>query len=106
MAFEQLDDDEHVFSTEESGIILSRFHPNKVQITSRLPKVLCDYLVTSGFLSNSCWTAEGVDGRLLKIGGSGWVQGKLRFKIVLEFCPDKPEPPSTDEIAELKDFPL
>ncbi|BDA76012.1 hypothetical protein CAL7716_101780 (plasmid) [Calothrix sp. PCC 7716] len=33
---------------------------------------------------------KGVNCEVIKFGASGWQKGKLRAKIVLEFCPDEP----------------
>ncbi len=34
---------------------------------------------------------DGVDANVLRIGSQGWKKGKIKLKIVLEFCPDEPE---------------
>lgn len=86
MPFEQLDDGDHVLSTEESGTILSNSYPAKVQITSSLSKLVTEYLVMN-LTGDPGWANEGVESKLLKVGSSGWVKGKIRFKVVLEFCP-------------------
>ncbi|MBD1937275.1 KGK domain-containing protein [Microcoleus sp. FACHB-68] len=98
MPFEQLEGEEHVFSTEESGVVITGNNPAKVHITGSLSKFLSDSL-TRQVTGQPAWMAEGVESRLLKVGASSWVKGKIRFKIVFEFCPDEPA-----GIPELEEF--
>ncbi|MEW6499833.1 MAG: KGK domain-containing protein, partial [Cyanobacteriota bacterium] len=46
-------------------------------------------------LGNWSWIGpgEGIGGELLKIGGSRWVPGRIRFRVIMEFRPNEPEPP-------------
>ncbi|WP_293355916.1 KGK domain-containing protein [Microcoleus sp. CAWBG51] len=53
--------------------------------------------VIAGFLrsylfgnSFDLWTKTGARCNLLKVGSSGWAQGKIRVRIILEFAPDEP----------------
>jgi hypothetical protein len=41
------------------------------------------------------WLTDGVDCELLKLAASKWRQGKIRFKLSLEFCPDQPDSPES-----------
>jgi hypothetical protein len=41
------------------------------------------------------WINNGVDCQILK-PSKNWQKGKLRMKVSLEFCPDKPESPLDD----------
>jgi len=43
------------------------------------------------------WVAEGVTAKTLRYGAKDWQQGKVRMRIVVEFCPDEPK---IEEIAE------
>ena len=43
---------------------------------------------------------DGVDANALRIGSQGWKKGKIKLKIVLEFCPDEPE---IEEITQSND---
>lgn len=36
------------------------------------------------------WFGDGVDCELLRIGSDGWQKGKMRVRVILEFCPDEP----------------
>jgi hypothetical protein len=54
-------------------------------------------------LANKCWdksqqpwVTEGVKAKVLKYGAKNWQEGKVRMRIVVEFCPDEPE---VEEIA-------
>ncbi|MBD2042791.1 KGK domain-containing protein [Microcoleus sp. FACHB-672] len=98
MPFEPIDEGDHVFSIEEK-IRLSNNNPDKVYITSDLSKLVSDYVVRN-LTGNPQWTTDGVKGRLLKMGSSRWILGKIRIKIAVEFCPD--EPPSTSELEEFR----
>lgn len=37
------------------------------------------------------WTSQGIDCEILKPASGGWKKGKIKLKISLEFCPEKPE---------------
>lgn len=37
------------------------------------------------------WLDEGLDCEVLRLGAKKWQKGKLRIKVVAEFCPDEPE---------------
>ena len=43
---------------------------------------------------------DGVDANVLRIGSQGWKKGKIKLKVVLEFCPDEPE---IEEITQSND---
>lgn len=43
------------------------------------------------------WFGEGIESETLKIGGKGWQKGKVKIRITVEFCPDKPEVDETSE---------
>lgn len=43
------------------------------------------------------WFSDGIDCETLKIGGKGWQKGKVKIKVILEFCPDEPEVDETPE---------
>jgi hypothetical protein len=61
-------------------------------------EVLRDFLSNVkkvGSLPLGCYPAELVDsgypGELLSLNKKGWKKGKIRIKVVLEFCPDEPD---------------
>lgn len=37
---------------------------------------------------NHRWFDEGVDCEILKLGATDWQKGKVKIKVMLEFCPD------------------
>ena len=39
------------------------------------------------------WIDEGVAVEILRVDSVGWQKGKLRAKVILEFCPDESESP-------------
>ncbi|EAW38715.1 KGK domain-containing protein [Lyngbya sp. PCC 8106] len=41
--------------------------------------------------SNGEWFNEGKKCEILKLGSTGWKKGKVRLKVIVEFCPDEPE---------------
>lgn len=46
---------------------------------------------------SNTWFKQGVDCEVMKPNAKGWKKGKVRIKILLEFCPDEPE---VEEIAQ------
>ncbi len=46
---------------------------------------------------------DGVDANVLRIGSQGWKKGKIKLKIVLEFCPDEPE---IEQVTQSKDLEM
>ncbi len=41
--------------------------------------------------SNGEWFHNGKECEILKLGSTGWTKGKVRLKVIVEFCPDEPE---------------
>ncbi|MEW6499834.1 MAG: KGK domain-containing protein [Cyanobacteriota bacterium] len=100
MEFEPLDDAENVVSIEgEEGRPLVKQLGKKLLITpelfARCNEVLSNY-------TGPQWMAEGVKVRLLKLGTLQWVTGRMRFRIIIEFCPDEPEPSPTSGLEEFR----
>ena len=51
-------------------------------------------------LSNKEWsslTKEGIDGEILGATTKGWKKGKVRIRVILEFCPEDLEDLDNDE---------
>jgi hypothetical protein len=42
---------------------------------------------------------EGADCEVLKLGSKDWQKGKIRVKMIVEFCPDEPEEIEEEEAA-------
>ncbi|BAU66460.1 hypothetical protein STA3757_38650 [Stanieria sp. NIES-3757] len=40
---------------------------------------------------NTLWFTEGIDAEILEPNFNSWKKGKIRMRVVLEFCPDEPE---------------
>lgn len=40
---------------------------------------------------NGEWFYNGKECEILKLGSTGWQKGKVRLKVIVEFCPDEPE---------------
>jgi len=49
---------------------------------------------------NQKWFGSGIDCETLKIGGKGWKKGKVKIRVIVEFCPDEPEVEETPENNE------
>ncbi len=47
--------------------------------------------------NSSAWLNHGVTSEILIPGTKGWQKGKVRFRVILEFCPDEPEVEETPE---------
>jgi hypothetical protein len=46
------------------------------------------------------WFRDGIDCETLKIGAKGWQKGKVKIRVILEFCPDEPEVEETPQNNE------
>ncbi|MEG4520249.1 MULTISPECIES: KGK domain-containing protein [unclassified Microcoleus] len=46
------------------------------------------------------WFRDGINCEALKIGAQGWQKGKVKIRVILEFCPDEPEVEETPENNE------
>lgn len=44
------------------------------------------------------WNSRGVEAEILNPKSSGWKKGKVRLRVVLEFCLDEPEDTTTDNL--------
>lgn len=88
--YQQLSEQNHVFCVTDSEATLHA-RSDKTHTTHDFMEVVEGFL-KSYLFGNSfeLWTKIGVRCNLLKIGSSGWTQGKIRVKIVLEFAPDEP----------------
>ncbi|MBD2042790.1 KGK domain-containing protein [Microcoleus sp. FACHB-672] len=101
MPFEPLDDAENVVSIEggeDAKQLIQRFARTLLitpDLFARFNEVLSNY-------TGPQWMAEGVKVRLLKLGNLQWVTGRMRFRIIIEFCPDEPEPSPTSELEEFR----
>ena len=50
------------------------------------------------------WVIDGIKCEILKVGEGIWKKGKMRIKVVLEFCPD--EPKSSNSLLTASNSPL
>lgn len=53
-----------------------------------------------GCWNTQYWNEEGVEAEILEPESDGWKKGKVRMRVVLEFCPDEPEEIVTDNNSE------
>lgn len=74
--------------------LASQAHTN---IAGRLTYLWKDYRETKQKLFS-----EGLEGEALKFGADGWQKGKIRFRVIVEFCPEEPEE-DTEKIEETGD---
>jgi KGK domain len=71
----------------ESQIMVEQFTEllkRKVNLSDNQSQVLVD---------------EGINCQALKFGSHGWQKGKLRARVILEFCPDEPVIKTNDEFS-------
>lgn len=80
------------------GILLERVNTLFQQLTlSQLPEKLnqegfARLPIHNGLGWNtSSWNQYGVEAEILDPESGGWKKGKVRMRVVLEFCPDEPE---------------
>ncbi|MEG5018258.1 MULTISPECIES: KGK domain-containing protein [unclassified Microcoleus] len=89
--FEPLDSENHVFCVLEPEATLHA-RSDKTYTTHDFLEIISNFLKNYVFASGfDFWTKTGVQCNLLKVGSNGWVKGKVRVKIILEFAPDEPD---------------
>jgi len=89
--FEPLDNENHVFCVLDPQATL-HVRSDKTYTTHDFLETISSFLKNNVFASGfDFWTKTGVQCNLLKVGSSGWVKGKVRVKIILEFAPDEPD---------------
>jgi KGK domain len=87
--FEPLNDQNHVFSILESEASLHS-RSDKTYTTHDFLGIVAAILKNNLFgASFDLWTKTGIRCNLLKIGSDGWITGKIRIKITLEFAPEE-----------------
>lgn len=97
MPFEQIGEGDHVISIEEENVVVANGFNDRALVTTRLCTILNEFLRVS---TGSQWLKQGVKAKFLKLGSSRWITGKIRFKVVIEFCPD--DPSATSELEEFR----
>ncbi|MEG4396470.1 KGK domain-containing protein [Microcoleus sp. BROC3] len=86
--FQPLDNENHVFYVLEPQATLHA-RSDKTYTTHDFLEIISSFLKNYVFASGfDLWTKTGARCNLLKIGSNGWVAGKIRVKIILEFAPD------------------
>ena len=48
---------------------------------------------------NDGWTIKGIDAELLEPNATAWKKGKIRMRVVLEFCPEESDKEQTETIS-------
>jgi hypothetical protein len=87
--FEPLNDQNHVFCLLDSEAKLYA-SSDKTYTTHDLLEIVGSFLKNTVFGSGfDFWTKTGARCNLLKVGATGWVTGKIRIRITLEFAPDE-----------------
>ncbi|MEG4013120.1 MULTISPECIES: KGK domain-containing protein [unclassified Microcoleus] len=88
--FEPLDSENHVFCVLDPQATL-RVRSDKTYTIHDFLETIASFLESNVFGSGfDFWTKTGVRCSFLKVGSNGWVTGKVRVKILLEFAPDEP----------------
>lgn len=100
MPFKQIDEGDHVIAIEENPEF--RIPLEKVQIVSKWLSFLNEFLLFKHLSSNQQWTNEGLAAKFLRLETSQWIKGKVRIRVVIEFCPDEPEPSPPSELDEFR----
>ncbi|MCC3409908.1 MAG: hypothetical protein JGK17_31100 [Microcoleus sp. PH2017_10_PVI_O_A] len=89
--FDPLNEQNHVFCVLEPEAKLYSCS-DSTYTTQTFLGIVTTFLKSNVFGSGfDFWTKTGVRCSLLKVGASGWVTGKIRVSIKLEFAPDKTE---------------
>lgn len=76
------------------GALTELFKTQGLQINTRKynPQLRCN--------EEQKWFGDGIDCEALKIGAKGWQKGKVKIRVIVEFCPDEPEVEETPENNE------
>jgi hypothetical protein len=103
--FDPLDPDEVVVVKENYQKILigqPTFRPRELsQKAIQILSIHDEFSANTGWNRNQLpWVTEGVNAKVLRYGAKTWQEGKVRMRIVVEFCPDEPE---VEEIAVLQE---
>ena len=48
------------------------------------------------YFKNTLWNVHGVEAEILEPKSGDWKKGKVRMRVILEFCPDEPEEVEND----------
>ncbi len=59
-----------------------------------IQKALNEVLTNAGlkfYTHKKDWFGDGIDCKILEIGAKGWQKGKIKIRVIVEFCPDEPE---------------
>ncbi|WP_199330444.1 KGK domain-containing protein [Microcoleus sp. FACHB-68] len=99
MPFEQIDEGDHVVSIEEDTQF--RIPLESVQVVSKWLSRLNGFLFRN-LIGDERWINEGMTAKFLKLGSSQWIKGKVRIRVVIEFCPDEPEPSPPSGLEEFR----
>ncbi|MCT7989675.1 KGK domain-containing protein [Laspinema olomoucense] len=98
--FEPLDPDEVVLlKNEQCKILIAQPTFRARELTQEAIAIL---KANDPFVNNfwskhqEPWITEGVPAKTLRYGAKTWQEGKVRMRIIVEFCPDEPE---VEEIA-------
>lgn len=108
MEFEPIENEDTVLSVPESIEQIWLSHPmfktGKLlkHIISRAIEIsIRDWEDDELYKEKKKWFREGVDCEMLQ-PNSNWQKGKLKIRISLEFCPDRPESPLDDIRQQIK----
>jgi hypothetical protein len=83
--FEPLDSEAVVSRKEDSYLVLNERMFKATDFLESAQQKLGIHTVESREL----WLESGVECEVLELGSPSWVQGKLRVRVILEFCPDE-----------------
>ncbi len=105
--FEPLDPEEVVVVKENyQKILIGQPTFRTRELTQQAIQVL---KTNDSFVVNKCWSNHqeswvhgGVKAKVLKYGARDWQEGKIRMRIIVEFCPDEPEVEEIEEPPELE----
>ena len=67
-------------------------------LAERLQKI---NLGTPSYNKSHVWNIHGVDAEILEPKSGEWKKGKVRMRVILEFCPDEPEEIEDDFVQQV-----
>ncbi|MGI0493721.1 KGK domain-containing protein [Alkalinema pantanalense CENA528] len=82
---------EGVFACDSSVVRITSLASVAQQLWLQIARVLGQKYDVSGkpYLSTRLFTHEGVPGQIMTPSSNGWVSGRMRLRVYLEFCPDE-----------------
>jgi hypothetical protein len=93
LSFEIISDPSTVLHYGSSSFMVTTITETLSGILGDVERTFNNHLINQkmGVAGGEIFTQNGVECSLMNAQSNGWVKGKARFKLVVEFCPESPE---------------